>query len=116
MWEIEYYKTARSKEVVGDFISSLHKKLYAKAICDIDILSDLGTTLTEPHVKYIEDGLWELRIQFSKDIPRVFYFYPVKDSIVLLHGFIKKTQKTPRREIETAKQRMVDYLERYNRQ
>lgn len=63
--------------------------------------------MTKPHVKYIEDGLWELRIKFASDISRIFYFYP------LAH---KKTDKTPKREIETAKKRMADYLKRNNLQ
>lgn len=114
MWEIEFYKTARGKEVVAEFLDSLSRDLRSKAFRDIDILEEYGITLTKPHVDYIEDGLWELRIKFASNISRVFYFYPLKQKIVLLHGFIKKTNKTPRREIDIAKKRMADYLERMN--
>lgn len=83
-----------------------------KALWEVDLLEEYGTALTMPHAKHIEGDLWELRIRFASDISRVFYFYPLAHKIVLLHGFIKKTNKTPKREIETAKKRMADYQER----
>lgn len=112
MWEIELYRTDKGKEVVADFLDNLPMKLRAKAFRDIDLLREYGTTLREPYVKHINGGLWELRIKFASDISRVFYFYPLAHRIVLLHGFVKKTTKTPKREIEAAKKRMVDYQER----
>lgn len=115
MWEIELYRTDKGKEIVADFLDSLPIKLRAKAFRDIDLLREHGTTLREPYVKHIDGGLWELRIKFASDISRVFYFYPLAHKIVLLHGFVKKTTKTPKREIEAAKKRMADYQERsYN--
>lgn len=58
--------------------------------------------------KHIEDGIWELRPGNN----RVFYFFYEDDIFVLLHAFRKKTQKTPRREIEKAKNEREDYLSR----
>lgn len=112
MWEIEFYKTAEKKDVVAEFLDSLPRKHRAKAFWEIELLGEKGTDLTEPYVKHMGDGIWELRIKFSSDISRVFYFLPIKNKIVLLHGFIKKTQKTPASEIEIAQKRMLDYKRR----
>lgn len=88
-------------------------KHHAKALRDIDVLEKYGTALTEPHVKHIQGKLWELRIKSASDISRIFYFIPVGNDIVLLHGFVKKKQKTPNREIETANTYLEDYQRRY---
>lgn len=116
MWDIEYYSTKKGEDVVKDFIKSLPEKHQLKALWEVDLLEEYGTALTLPYVKHIESGLWELRIKFASDISRVFYFYPMPQKIILLHGFVKKTDKTPKREIEIAKKRMADYLERINQQ
>lgn len=112
MWEIEYYATIKGKIAVADFIRSLPEKHRLKAIWEIDLLEKYGNALTMPHVKHIDGGLWELRIKSASNISRVFYFYPLAHKIVLLHGFVKKTNKTPKSEIATAKKRMDDYRER----
>jgi phage-related protein len=57
-------------------------------------------------------GLLELRVQVASDISRIFYFMPEGSRFVLLHGFIKKTEETPTRELDIAKSRMEDYLRR----
>ena len=53
--------------------------------------------------KHIEDGIFELRTSLSATIIRTLYFYQKGSRIIITHGFIKKTQKTPRKEIERAK-------------
>lgn len=114
MWEIELFATDSGEEVVADFLDSLPRKHRAKAIWEIELLSIQGTALTLPYVKHIGGELWELRIKFTSDISRIFYFIPVRNKIVLLHGFIKKTDKTPPGEIVIAQKRMLDYKERYS--
>ena len=83
---------------------------------DIELLKTYGAELTEPYVKRIQGkkyrGLYELRIKFSSDIARIFYFMYYDNKYVLLHGFIKKTMSTPIRELETALQYMEDYTRR----
>lgn len=63
----------------------------------------------EPHVKPIEGKLWELRIQYKTDQVRIIYFIDENQTIVLLHGFVKKDQKIRRSEIETAQKRLKEY-------
>ena len=114
MWDIELFTTADGKEVVADFLDSLPLKHRAKAIWEIELLAVQGIGLTLPYAKHIDGELWELRIKFASDISRIFYFIPVQNKIVLLHGFVKKTDKTPPGEIEIAKKRILDYKRRYS--
>ena len=69
--------------------------------------------LREPHSKHLEEGIFELRIKFSSDITRIFYFFWVGKKIILTNGFVKKTQKTPKGQIELAKKYKADYERRH---
>ena len=65
-----------------------------------------------PHARPMGDGIYELRSQESSNIARVFYFFIVGNKIILTHGFVKKTQKTPPGELEKARRYKKDYEER----
>lgn len=114
MWNIIFYEKENGDIPVQEFLDALPPKHHAKALRDIDVLEKYGTELTEPHVKHIKSKLWELRIKSASDISRIFYFIPVGKKIILLHGFVKKTQKTPFREIEIANSYLEDYQRRNN--
>lgn len=113
---IEFYQQENGKIPVEVFLLSLQPKLRAKAFRDIELLRKHGSELKEPYVKPLKGknnkDLFELRIKFSNDIARIFYFTCHNDKYVLLHGFIKKTMKTPTKEIEKAKKYMNDYIRR----
>ena len=121
-YEIEFYKTENGRNPVGEFIQSLQEKQTAKILRDIDLLHDKGDTLHYPYVDSIKGdkyaGLMELRTKQASDIFRTVYFIVVKDEetkaekAVLLHAIQKKTNKTPKRELETALARMKDYKSR----
>ncbi len=85
----------------------------AKAFSEIELLEKHGVNLREPYTKPIKGdsykGIYELRVKFASDISRIFYFSFQKNKFVLLHGFIKKMDKTPTRELDKAKRYMVDY-------
>lgn len=74
----------------------------------IRVLQEYGTRAGEPYVKHIEEDIWELRPLDD----RIFFFYFRENTFVLLHHFLKKTKKTPRREIEQAKRNLADHVER----
>ena len=114
MWKIILYETEKGDNPVGDFIKSLSKKEEAKVFREIDLLQQNGIYLNFPHSSDIEGckGLRELRIKFSSSNIRIIYFLHVKNTFVLLHGFRKKTQRLPRKELEIAIVRMEDYLKR----
>ena len=117
MFEVEFYADRNGEESVKDFIrseqASGRTNKYAriraeKILTYIRVLREYGTRAGMPYMKHIEDDIWELRPQSD----RVFFFYFQKGCFVLLHHFEKKTMKTPRREIETARRNMRDYIER----
>lgn len=112
MFTIEFYQLPNGKKPVEKFLDSLNQKMRAKAIYGLSILEEYGNTLREPHSKPMGDGLFELRIKFSGDISRIFYFFVVDNKIILTNGFIKKTPKTPKAEIELARKYKADYERR----
>lgn len=74
----------------------------------IEILSQYGTQAGEPYMKHLDGEIWELRP--LRD--RIFFVAWHDGSFVLLHSFVKKTQKTPAREIAQAKRELADLIER----
>ena len=110
--EVEFYQTEAGREVIGEFLNGLPAKDLAKVFRDIDLLAQYAPDLHEPYTKHIDGPIWELRSKFSSNIYRIFYFIWDGHKLVLLHGFTKKTQKTPPGEIAIAKKRYEDYVRR----
>lgn len=86
--------------------------MQAKLFRLIELLELKGNELREPYSKALEDGLFELRAKQGSNITRIVYFFVIGNRIVLTNGFIKKSRRTPRRELELAKKRRLDYLKR----
>lgn len=97
---------------VNEFLYTLSEKMRAKILKEFDMLADYGNELREPYTKYVGDGIFELRVKSGSDISRVMYFFYVGKRIILTNGFIKKTNKTPKCEIELARKYRRDYLSR----
>lgn len=110
-YKILYYKTLKGKEPLRDFLNSLDEKAEQKIYAYLQKLEDEGF-LPFPYSRKIEGvrKLRELRIPQGTNIYRVFYFMYRERTIVLLHAFKKKTQKTPKREVVIAKDRMEHIL------
>lgn len=113
MWQVEFYEKENGEIPVHEFLLSLNEKMRAKAAREIKILSEYGNRLREPYSKHIQEGIFELRIKFASDISRIFYFFFDGDKIILTNGFIKKSQKTPKEEIDKAIKYKEDYQRRY---
>jgi phage-related protein len=115
-WEIEYYRKDNGDVPVEDFLLTLDPKLRAKAYSDIMLLKRLGINIRAPYSSPIKGdkyrGLFELRTKFSSDITRIFYFLFDGNTFVLLHGFVKKSNKTPERELKQALNYKLDYERR----
>ncbi len=88
---------------VEEFIASLDGKAIAKVLKSIRLLGEFGHMLSMPQSRKVADQLFELRIRGGQEV-RIFYtFYEYQ--ACLLHGFIKKSQKTPKKELEVALKR-----------
>lgn len=111
-FEVEFYQAKDGTIPAEDFIRSLDRKMKAKVLGLIQILSEKGNQLREPYSKHVDDGIFELRGQIGNDITRILYFFYYDGKIILTNGFVKKTQKTPRNEIAKAKAYRKDYIER----
>ena len=107
-----FYEDVTGDKPVENFLLSLDIKMRAKLIGILQILQEKGNQLREPYSKHLEDGIFEMRGKVGSDITRVLYFFYLDGKIILTNGFIKKTQKTPRKEIKLAKLRRQDYIER----
>lgn len=108
-FEIVFYETEKGKKPAREFLESLEPKMKAKTFSNLDILQDAGFSLREPYSKHLDDGIFELRSKVGSNISRVLYFFYVGNKIILTHGFVKKTRKTPPSEIEKAKKYRTDY-------
>ena len=113
-WVIEYYVTDNGKYPVKDFVDGLSPEGKAKYIFISDLLEQYGIAVREPYVKAIKGKrkLFEMRIKDKSGIHRIIYFVFTGKTLILLHGFTKKTQRTPAKEIRIAETRMKDYLTR----
>lgn len=110
--EIKFYKDSEGCVPVREFLDSLDIKMRQKMLRSIQALQDMGISLRMPLSESLEDGIFELRAKVGTNISRVMYFFVIGNRAVLTHGFIKKTQKTPPREIERAKNIRDDYMKR----
>ena len=117
MYTVEFYETRDGQCPVWEFLENLRIKSasnkdariqHKQASLYIELLQQNGTRLNDNITKHLEDGIWELRPGNN----RVFYFFYENNTFVLLHQFRKKSQKTPKREIEKAKSERNDYLSR----
>lgn len=98
------------KSYFQDFFDKQSKKVKAKIVWTFDLIEDLQR-VPEIYLKHLEntDGLYEIRIQQSSDIFRIFCFFDQGQLVVLANGFQKKTQKTPKKEIELALKIKAEY-------
>jgi phage-related protein len=111
-FKVLFYQKEDGTEPAKVFLNSLDKKMRAKMVRTIETLQNNGTDLREPYSKYLEDGIFELRAKVGSDISRVLYFFFVGQRVVLTNGFVKKTQRTPIKEIALAKKYRRDFLQK----
>ena len=110
--KVEFFEDENGHCPVTEFLDKLDTKMRIKTLRSIQFLENLGTALRMPISQALDDGIFELRAQSGNNITRVLYFFVIGDCAILTHGFIKKTQKTPSREIEKAKEIRKAYFNR----
>ena len=111
-FKIEYFEKGDNTRPAEAFILSEDFKLQAKIFRMLELLELKGNELREPYSSYLTDGIFELRSKQGSDVSRVLYFFVVGKKIILTNGFRKKTQKTPKSEIELAKKYKAEYEQR----
>ncbi len=89
---------------VENFIAGLEESIIAKTLRTLDLLEKFGNNLGMPHSKKIGSNLFELRLRSKSEIRIIYCFY--KNKTLLLHAFIKKTKKIPKRAISLAQNRL----------
>jgi len=109
MTNIYYYLSPNGDNPFAQFLDSLEPKQQTKILRLIMQIEQYDLVSILPHTKKLSGiPLWEIRV-LGKDNLRVIYISPLKDSIIILHGFNKKTQKTPSKEIHIALKRSQDW-------
>jgi phage-related protein len=111
-WSIVFYIEESGRNPVGEFLTSLDVKTQARFLASIEQLRVRNVSAREPLVRHLEDKIWELREESRGNIYRLLYFFFSGRRIVFLHGFQKKTEKTPRGEVEIAMRRMKTFVRR----
>lgn len=105
-WQIEYYNATIRKE-----IKELPTHLFARYQSMIDKMGIYGPNLGMPHTRAMGKGLFELRLKGQEGIARVFYCIVREKTITVLHSFVKKTQETPKKELDLAIKRLKEIKE-----
>ncbi len=100
-WTITYFSESVQREILD-----LPAGFLGRYLRYSDRMEVFGPDLGMPHTRPMGEGLFELRLKAAEGIARIFYCTMVGKKIVVLHQFIKKTDKTPPRELETARRRM----------
>jgi phage-related protein len=103
---VVFYATAAGNEPVRTWLGELGREDRRSVGYDIKT-AQYGWPLGMPLIRKIEPGLWEVRSHIADGIARVLFTVD-GDTMVLLHGFVKKSQKTPTADLKTAKQRLAD--------
>lgn len=111
-FELVFYRKENGDCPAGAFISSLNKVMRNKMMRAMDNLELYGNRSKGDFSKAVEDGIFEVRAQTKTDITRILFFFDDNRQIVMLNGFVKKTQKMPASELDTARKYRADYLNR----
>ncbi|NKB17284.1 MAG: type II toxin-antitoxin system RelE/ParE family toxin [Pseudanabaena sp. CRU_2_10] len=109
-WKVEFFKFPNDNSPVLDWFQSQEPKVKAKLARIFDLLEGEGISVGKPYVAPLEDKLYEIRIEQDTNIYRILYFAYTDKRFILLHGFQKKTQKTPKKELDISKERMKAFL------
>jgi phage-related protein len=107
-WTIIYYSQSLQEEILA-----LPAGFLGRYLRYSDRMEVYGPDLGMPHTRAMGEGLFELRLKAAEGIARVFYCTMVGKKIVILHQFIKKTDKTPSKELEIARRRLKEVKNAY---
>ena len=108
--KVVYFVTESGRRPVEEFAKSLNVHSREKFFSVVELLEGFGRGLIFPHAKYIGDEIFELRFESVEGAIRVLYFFFDGEKVVLTNGFVKKSNKTPKKEREIAVERRETYF------
>jgi len=113
LFNLVLFTTERGESPIDNFLDGLDKKSRAKVAAHLSLLEEQGPHLKRPYADVVRGKIRELRIHYSSNQYRVLYFFHVRDQIVLVHAFSKKTQQLKEKDIELSERRMEDWMRRF---
>lgn len=112
VWRVVFYRDEHGRSPVREFLESLDDDAQQSIAWAIEQLLARNVRAREPLVKHLENKLWELRRESKTNTYRVIYFFLTGRRIVLVHGFQKKTPKTPPQHLALARTRYAAFIKR----
>ena len=113
LYNLVFYTTERDDSPVDDFLDGLDKKSRAKVAAHLSLLEEQGPNLKRPYADVVRGKIGELRIHLSSNHYRILHFFHLREQIVLVHAFSKKTQQLRKKDIELAERRTEDWMWRF---
>ena len=112
-WTTEFFVERSGKSPVEDFLAALDVDTRTRFEWSFSELRRRNVLAREPLVRHLEGRLWELREESRGNIYRVVYFFFTGRRIVMVHGFQKKSRRTPPGELAVARRRYNDFIQRF---
>jgi phage-related protein len=109
-WTVEFWRQDE-KSPSYDWLINQPPKVQARFLHVFELLEERGIQLGMPHIKHIKGKIYEIRVEQDTNAYRLLYFAFTGRRFVMLHGFEKKTAKTPPGEIEIAEKRMFSFVD-----
>ena len=113
MYDLVLYTSGRGDSPIDEFLDGLDNKSRAKVAAHLSLLEEYGPNLRRPYADIVRGKIRELRIHQSSNQYRILYFFQVRNQIVLVHAFAKKSQQLKEKDIELAENRMEEWLQRF---
>lgn len=102
-WMVSFYNEKVEKQTLG-----FPKSILANFLHIVEMIEEFGPSLGKPHTAPMGDGLFEIRAKGKEGIGRSLFCMQKGKEIVILHSFVKKTQKTPKKELDLARKRLKE--------
>lgn len=112
LYEVKFYTKPSGESPIKDFLLELDIKARAKIIKYLEMLQQQGPDLKRPYADIVRGRIRELRVEYHSNQHRVLYFFFERDDIILLHAFLKKSQKLKEKDLQLAENRMNDWINR----
>jgi phage-related protein len=113
LYSLVFYTTERGDSPIDEYLDGLDKKSRAKVAAHLSLLEEQGPNLKRPYTDIVKGKIRELRIHYRSNQYRILYFFYVRNQIVLLHAFSKKSRQLKEKDIELSERRMEDWIWRF---